>query len=277
VKQAIVKAAGFYARHLASQVSSLTQALAKALRLLSQRVDQLEQESSRAGSDALLALRPLLSQQSASPPTTGWEDVILASLQGADGRILHAEAGRGQLVSVLVEAGLDAYGVEPDEDRALLASDLVPDIRVQGGLSHLRTLPGQSLGGLVLSGWVERLSPGKVIELVDLAASCLTPGGTLIVVSTHPTAWASEASPLLADLAEGHPLRPETWQALLAFRGFIVREIRFTEREDRLDELPGDDKSADLVRANFARLNAVLFGPRAYAVVAQLPLSEHGW
>jgi hypothetical protein len=268
IKKFIAKAVGFYVRHIASQVSSLIQAVAKALRLLSDRVDRIEQDSPQLRKDLWGQFQHFISARAAALPPEEWDETILDALQGVRGRVLHAEAGDGRLVSRLRQAGLDAYGVEPVEEVALLASDRFPDIRADDITSHLRILPAQSLHGLILTGCVERLPVGQLIDLVELAVSRLVPGCVLVLVSIHPAAWARGVSPVAADLAYGHPLYPETWQALLETAGFCGVQIHLGDPRHRLPEVPGQSVSARVTNANFARLSEALMGSSAYAVTA---------
>jgi hypothetical protein len=268
IKRSIARATGFYIRHIASQVSSQTRLLVKALRLLSDRVDRIDQNAPGRRTDLWLDIQRDSSTTHSSVPPGNWREVVIGVLQGRDGRVLHAEAGDGRLVSELIEAGFDAYGVEPVEETALLASDRAPDIRADDAVSHLRILPVQSLGGLIVSGCVERLPIGALMDLVELAASRLLPGGALVVISTHPAAWARGVSPVCADLAAGHPLHPETWLALLRLAGFSGMTVHLDAGQDRLPEVPGEGESTRVTNENFARLHGALFGAAAFAVTA---------
>jgi SAM-dependent methyltransferase len=195
----------------------------------------------------------------------GWADFVISRLGTPAGRVLHAEAGDGELVRRLVDAGFDAYGVEPSEEAALAASDLVPDIRAVDAIDHLRTLPPDSLSGLILSGFIERLDLGSLVGLAEQAASRLAPGGRLVVVSAHPRAWWHYGPPLAVDLAPGRPWYPETWEALLRGAGFADPTVQLGARPQLA---PVADSAAN---ENFARLAEAVFGPTDYAVSAHQP------
>ncbi|MDQ6617749.1 MAG: class I SAM-dependent methyltransferase [Actinomycetota bacterium] len=280
MKQFVTKATAFYLRHVATQASGLFQALARALRLLGERVEQLEAE--RGGGDgapwAELAAQAEAQMPMSTDITVTWGDFVLKELGSPGGRVLHAHAADGRLVRRLVDAGLDAYGVEPSEEAALAASDLVPDIRAVPAADHLRTLPEGALDGLVLSGFVERLALPSLVGLAQLAASRLAPGGVLVVVSVHPGAWLRSGPPLAVDLAEGRPVHPETWQALLGTAGFVDLTAQLEARpemaEVRTDGWPDDGNLGALAAAcrdNFARLGQAVLGPAEFAVSARRP------
>ena len=70
-----------------------------------------------------------------------------------------------------------------------------------------------------------------------------------------------------ADLSPGRPLHAETWVTLLQSRGFAV-EVWDGSIDEALAEVPGDAPGAAAINANVAMLNARLFRPSTYAVVA---------
>jgi len=156
--------------------------------------------------------------------------------------------------------------VEPDDDLALQAADRADDIRADEAIDHLRLLPSASLGGLVLTGCVERLPMGSQIELADLATARLAPGAPLVIVSTDPNAWRTARDPVEVDLSPGRPLSPETWEAVLRTRPFANVTVQSGPRPAGLEPV---DKGATTINANLARLNDLLFGPVSYAVVAK--------
>ncbi|MGQ0520653.1 MAG: hypothetical protein ACT4PX_05830 [Actinomycetota bacterium] len=259
VKRVIRKVIIWEVRYVASQVSAFSSAMARAVRLLGQRVDALEKVApARLRADTLTVARGL--------DAARWAPVVLAALDGVRGRVLHTECGDGALVAQLAGAGLDAYGVEPVE----LAPAAGAEVRADEALSHLAALPDAALGGLVLSGCVDRLPAGALLELADLAAAKVAPGGTVVVVSADPRAWARSHPAVEVDLAPGRPLRSETWCHLLEGRGLRARLAAEQDAAagEALEAVPGADPA---LAANLERLNQVLFPPTAYAVVATRP------
>ena len=261
VKRVIRKAIVWEVRYVAQQVSTFSAAVTRSVRLLGRRVDELERRSpapDRLRREALAQSTPL--------DVAYWSPVVVEALAGATGRVLHAECGDGSLLAALGGAGLDAYGVDPVERST--PSHL--EVRADEVLEHLGALPDGALGGLVLSGCVERLPVGALVEVAALAASKLAAGGTVVVLSADPRGWERERSPVEVDLAGGRPLRGETWCHLLGARGLSARVAaeRAVAPDDALAPVPGADP---VLAADLERLNHVLFPPTAYAVVATRP------
>lgn len=261
VKRVIRKAIVWEIRYVAQQVSGFSTAITRAVRLLGKRVDELERRSPTPA-------RLRAEAGSAAPPLDAafWSPVVVELLAGVTGRVLHAEAGDGSLVAALVAAGHDAYGVEPVEQNGPASAE----VRTDEVADHLRALPDENLGALVLSGCVDRLPVGSLAELVSLAAAKVAPGGAVVVVSADPRGWERDRSPVEVDLAAGRPLRSETWCHLLRARGLdaSLASRRMPAAHDVLVPVPGADPA---LAANLDRLNEVLFPPTGYAVVATRP------
>jgi hypothetical protein len=259
-KLVVRKAIGWNVRYVASQVSSMVQALSRALRLLGERVDALEAQSPAAAPEAR-AVR-------AGGDLGEWHGVVAEAVSGLTGRVLHGEAGAGSLVTHLVQTGVVAYGVEPDDDTALEGASRSLDIRADEVAAHLKLLEPGALDGIVLSGCVDRLALGGQLDLLDLATTRLAGGGRLIVLGTDPGAWGRARSAVQADLAPGRPLHADTWVALLESRGFEQIDVRDGAALETLQSVPDDVAGAHEINANVALLNARLFRPPSYAVVA---------
>jgi SAM-dependent methyltransferase len=265
LKRVVRKLVYWYVRHVAIQVTTALGVVVRGLKLLSHRVEALERRSPGPELEALLADdRPV--------DHAAFTDLVVGLLGGVRrGRVLHAGCGTGELVAALEAAGADAYGVDPSPTRAATGEAAGREVRAVHPEEHLRALPDGALGGLVASGWIDRASLGGQRALAALAATCLAPGGTVVVLGTHPRAWARLVPPVEADLAPGRPLHPETWVQLLEAEGFIGAEVHDGPVEGLAPVPGGDDEASKVLNENLARLNAALFGPSSYAVVARRP------
>jgi len=257
VKRVIRKVILWEVRYVAQQVSGFSAAITRAVRLLGGRVDALEL-ASRPASTLATGRTP-----AAELDVVRWGTTVVAALDGVRGRVLHAECGDGSLVSLLSHAGFDAYGVDPVEQ----AAPAGVEIRTDEVAEHLRALPDGALGAVVLSGCVERLPVGALVDLARLVSAKVEPGGVAVVLSADPRGWERGRSPVDADLAPGRPLRGETWCHLLAahYLDPVVTKEESVPAADTLQPVPGADP---VLAANLNRLNQLLFPPVAYAVVA---------
>jgi SAM-dependent methyltransferase len=263
-KKLLRKAMAWYLRFLAQEVTAFAGAITRAVKLLAQRVDVLETVTVVAAERTLAEIR----ERRAGPDLGPWSAVVVDALAGAPGRVLHTECGAGTILAALAGAGTDVYGIEPAESLATEASRAGLDVRTDDALPHLRALPDATLGGLVLSGCVDALPLGEILEVADRAAAVLVPGGRLVLLSTGPAAWARTHDPVVADLAPGRPLHPETWRHLLGQRGFGEATVETGASDAALGAVPPETPGAAILNANIERLNQLLFAPAGYALVA---------
>jgi Methionine biosynthesis protein MetW len=268
VKRVLRKVMAWYVRFLAQQVTAFAGTITRAVTLLGHRVDALETVAIVADDRALAGVR----DRRADPDPASCAEVLVAALAGAPGRVLHTECGTGGLIRALVGAGLDGYGVEPVEELMLEASRSGLDVRVDTALAHLRKVPDDTLGGVVLSGCVDALPIGEVLAIAGRAVAALAPGGALVVLCSGPVAWARSLDPVVADLSPGHPLHAETWTHVLEGAGLSVERVVSVASAGpgpTLAPVPDDTPGAAVLNANIAQLNRVLFAPDAFAVVAR--------
>jgi len=120
----------------------------------------------------------------------------------------------------------------------------------------------------VLTGSVQWLRPNERERLLDLVATRLSVGGTLVLHSSTPEGWAASVSPVVRDLAPGRPLHAETWVHLLTGRGFAVGEPARGGADRRLRRVGTGAADADAVNAAIDTVNDLLLGPTEYVVVA---------
>jgi hypothetical protein len=220
VKKSVAKLVGWYHVWLAQQITALGTATNTAMRLLGERVDDLE----HLADDAARA-RNIGARVPAPRDDTAWSSEVIRALQGRAGRVAVVECGDGALLAALVEAGLDAYGVEPHAAIADVALSRGLEVRIDDGVAHLHAVGAGSLDALVVRGLVERAPLGSLLLLIDAAAAKLADGGCLVVCSLTRVAWGTGATAAEADLVTGHPLHPDTWRTVLPEQGFTAIEV----------------------------------------------------
>jgi SAM-dependent methyltransferase len=183
--------------------------------------------------------------------------------------VLDIGCGRGEFLSLLRDAGIEARGIDADADMVAYARGEGLEVTQDDVVQHLDALPDGSLGGIFMAQVVEHLPPAALVRSLQLGAAKLRPGGLLVAETINPL------SPLalrhyFADLTHAQPLVPETLELLARQAGFASTETRFlNEPAERLAE-PDDP----VIAANVRRLNEVLFAPLDYALLARTPAHE---
>jgi SAM-dependent methyltransferase len=182
-------------------------------------------------------------------------------------RVVDLGAGRGELVKLLREAGVQAYAVEIEPDFVELMRDEGLEVVDQDAIAHLSGLDDGQLGGIVASHLVEHLPASAVSELVALAADKLAEGGVLIMETPNPESVVAGSVNFHRDLTHMRPIHPDTLAFLCESGGFSQVEIRRLSPVPDGELLPktGDEKIDEVV----VQLNELLYGFQDYAVVAR--------
>jgi SAM-dependent methyltransferase len=183
--------------------------------------------------------------------------------------VLDVGCGRGELLSLLRDAGVEARGIDADADMVSYARGEGLDVEQVDLVEYLERLGDGSLGGIFMGQVVEHLPAAALVRALGLAAAKLRPGGLLVAETINPL------SPIalrhyFADLTHAQPLVPETLELLARQSGFEETELRFlNEPAERLTE-PDDP----VIAANVRRLNELLFAPLDYALVARTRVND---
>ena len=178
--------------------------------------------------------------------------------------VLDIGCGRGELLTLLREAGVDARGIDADADMVAFARGEGLDVEQADLVEYLERAEDSSLGGIFMGQVVEHLPAGVLVRALELAARKLRPGGVLVAETINPLSPIALRN-YYADLTHAQPLVPETLELLTRQAGFAQTELRFlNEPADRLTE-PDDP----VIAANVRRLNELLFAPLDYALLAR--------
>jgi SAM-dependent methyltransferase len=183
------------------------------------------------------------------------------------GPVVDLGCGRGEFLELLAEAGVAAWGVDHDERRVAECRVRSLDVRHGELLRALEGVADATLGGVVSFQVVEHLPLSKTVHLLEVARRKLRPGGCLIVETVNVQSLITHARSWTLDPSHRQPLHPLTLRFLVDRTGFTRSELVYSgdvEPETRLE----GERGADAAARNAARLNALVYGPQDYAVVA---------
>ena len=189
----------------------------EAFRFLSARVETLEARMAAQDRpvDGAAWLVPARELGALAGPTAAY---VLARTPG--GEIVHADCGEGELLRVLSAGGAAAHGVEPRGAVALRAIEGGCSVTIAEASEYLADRPAGSLGGVVLSGVVDRLPLHALLPLLAQSRRGAGAGGT----ARRPLRadHGGRVAPARArDLIDGRPLHEATWELVLDRAGFV--------------------------------------------------------
>jgi SAM-dependent methyltransferase len=164
--------------------------------------------------------------------------------------VLDVGCGRGELLGLLRDAGVEAHGVDANADMVAFARGEKLDVEQADALDALGR--ANELGAITAIQVVEHLPPATLVRFLQLAHAALRAGGLLVLETINPVSPAALRH-YFADLTHAQPLVAETLQLLVQEAGFHGVEIRWLNTPEQHDD---------------PRINAQLFAPLDYAVVA---------
>ncbi|MDH4064586.1 MAG: class I SAM-dependent methyltransferase [Acidobacteriota bacterium] len=200
--------------------------------------------------------------------------------------VLDIGCGRGEFLQLLAGRGIRAIGVDLNHEMVALCRDAHLDVHEADALGYLRGRADGSLGGLIAAQVVEHLEPDYLAALLDEAFRVLSSGSPIVLETINVASWSAFFSSYLRDLTHVRPLHPDTLKFIVTASGFLDADIQWRAPlpdSEKLVPAPTDARAVDVTTSpealglvalaeafdrNVARLNAQLYGPFDYAVVA---------
>jgi hypothetical protein len=200
-----------------SEVHEAMALVVEAFRFLAARVETLEERLARQDRPVEGAAW-LIPAQELGPWVDPVTDHLVAAVRA--GEVLHADCGEGQLLESLQRAGVSAGGLEPRGGVALRALEHGYAVTIAEVEEDLATRPSRSLGGLVLSGVVDRLPLHSILRVLSEAHRVLALGSPIVVVATEPTRAQADRDVVAEEVLAPRTLHTRTWELLLARANF---------------------------------------------------------
>jgi O-antigen chain-terminating methyltransferase len=183
--------------------------------------------------------------------------------------------GRGEFLELLREAGLAACGVDGNAGFVQACRARGLDVAHGDLVAFLHAREPGSLGGVFAAQVAEHLPPAVLQAMLRAAHRALRAGGLLLVETVNPRSLVGLLEVYNRDLTHERPLHPDTLSFLAAAAGFSDVRVELRAPVDpaaRLQPVPVDElppRAAAALNENVERLNALLYGPQEYALMAR--------
>lgn len=168
--------------------------------------------------------------------------------------------GRGEFLELMREAGIAARGVDASEELVALCRSKGLEAETADLFEWLESQPEGAFDGVFAAHLVEHLPPGRVPELVRVAAGKLARGGRLVVETPNPECLAVFATHYYLDPSHHHPIPPALMVFYFEEAGFGA--IRVERRTPAWEQIP-------VLCQLPAELREALFGAMDYAVIGR--------
>jgi len=202
--------------------------------------------------------------------------------------VLDLGCGRGELLLMLRDAGVDAVGVEADPALAQGAKRRGLEVVEGDAVEVLRQQPQDHWGAITAIHMMEHLETSAILELLGEARRTLRSGGLFVAECPNPRTLRVGAAEYWIDPTHRRPLLSDTLEVFLTASGFRVDRVEylhpFPDEQRFLSDRVGDEdpvgvsaEVADVVRrvdTLAARLDELMNGPRDFVVVASKPVPD---
>ncbi len=174
--------------------------------------------------------------------------------------VLDIGCGRGEMLEVLREAGIEAFGIDLNDDSLALCH--AKGLRAEKAdlFAYLNAMPDASLGGVVCCQVVEHLPPERLPEMIRLLHGKLRKGARLAIETPNPECLAIFATHFYLDPTHQRPIPPALLSFYLEEAGFGGIEVE--RLYPALDAIPSIGELPEAFRKAF-------FGSLDYAIFAQ--------
>ena len=190
------------------------------------------------------------------------------------GPVLDIGCGGGELLEVMRDNEIDAYGIEIVDAAVQECRSLGLDARLDDVVHHLSSVPKASLGAVTAIHVVEHLGIDTLIEVIDLSLKALKPGGVIIFETPNPANVLVGADSFYIDPTHDHPIPSALLEFLVSIRGFADATIMPLKRAPNLftNVMPDEGVWANDVSRVAQHVANVFLGAEDYAVIARRAL-----
>ena len=183
--------------------------------------------------------------------------------------------GRGELLTLMVENGIQAVGVDTEPEFIELCKSKGLNVVEMDLFQYLLALDDDEMDGFCAIQVIEHLSSRALVDLIQNCYTKLKKGGIIILETLNPKVLSIYASYFYADLTHKRPIHPETLKFLLVENGFRLIDEDYPEyakaREKYIPKLEdaNDDAAFFSFNKQMEYLNELLYGSLDYAIIAE--------
>ncbi len=141
------------------------------------------------------------------------------------GPVLELACGRGELLELLRDAGVEAEGVDLDEGMVEAAVQAGLSVTLGDALADLAARPDGSLQGVFSAHFVEHLEPDVLERMVAESARVLAPGGVFLAATPNAGCLSVLGYDFWRDPTHVRPYEPRLLAFYCAKAGLEVVEL----------------------------------------------------
>lgn len=174
--------------------------------------------------------------------------------------LLDVGCGRGELLELCREAGIEARGIDVNERSVSELKERGLDVSVGAVPEALESIEDRSLGIVYAAHVVEHLQTSPLIAFLTQSHRVLEDGGLLVIETPNAEALMMSGSEFWKDPSHIAPRHPASLIILGRELGFEVASVETLHPFDDAAKLTLSDNHPDDLLRLVDRLNQILFG-----------------
>jgi SAM-dependent methyltransferase len=186
-----------------------------------------------------------------------------------NGTVLDLGCGRGEFLELLRDKGIEARGVEINEQMVEICYDKGLNCQKGDILETLARAEDNTLGGIFSSQVIEHLPASYLKRLIELAYFKLKSKSHIVLETLNPSSVFTLVQIYFLDLTHQVPIHPQALKFLLESSGFEDVKIQYSAplEQEQLQALPGADEITTIMNRNIDNLNSLLYASPNYAAI----------
>ncbi|RMD88121.1 MAG: class I SAM-dependent methyltransferase [Candidatus Dadabacteria bacterium] len=191
--------------------------------------------------------------------------------------VLDIGCGRGELLELLRENGIEGVGIDIDKAMVEMCRDKGLKVENADCLDYLMNLKDNSLSAVIALQVIEHLEVGKLKRLISLSIEKVRDGGAVIFETINTDSLVALGRNYFKDPTHVFPLHPDTMRFIMEGAGLKVKDVIPLSpfgKEASLQEIEVGDFATprwsyaiELLNRNIRRLNSLLYGHQDYCII----------
>ena len=194
---------------------------------------------------------------------------ILKAAAQKGGVIADLGCGRGELVELLKEEGLEAVGIDNNEAAVIRGKKAGLNMECEDLFAFLRKCPEGSLAAVTAMHVIEHMTSAEQGTFLSLSLKALRPGGAIVMETPNIMNLHVASCDFYSDITHVRPVHPVALRNRMKQMGYKDIDVRFLhpfpQSEQLIVDAPGLGEEA---KKNFEKINELIWGCRDCVILA---------
>lgn len=187
---------------------------------------------------------------------------------GPNDKVLDIGCGRGELIELLTEKGIESEGIDINEEMIDYCLERGFDVKHADAIKYLSSIAPRSYDCIVMCQVIEHLTFQQYTQLISSMHNALKPGGRIIIETINVQSVYAMSNWFYIDPTHTKPVHPETLDFVIKEIGFVRTERKFLSPVDHINIPSIEKEEFTSFNESIANLYGTIYGNQDYAIIA---------